>query len=360
MTRPLLAPMAVAGILLAAAQQPVIQNGRVETRQASSIAREVDAVSAGATSPIWVGWRVPIAEGMQAGCCWYSSGDEGLSASIIHGCLVESGPGRQVPQITPPTGPVPLEAGTGLVVLERIVDHQVERLRTLGDDCPLDAGGRTVYWLAGVTPADSLSYLGGLIHRTSLNPGVERRVADAAIGAIALHAGSGADALLDKLATDPDATVRRQAGRWLGRARGAHGFESLQRLVAGEKSAAVRRQFVTALGQTRQPGTAGALLALARSDTDPKVRGEAVYWYAARAGAGGADAVLDVIDHDSDRSVKQRAVSGLGHLPNNQGIPLLIRLARTRTDLTIRKAAVSQLGRSKDPRAVAFLEEILK
>jgi HEAT repeats len=358
MTRALMLPLVAMGAVLAGAQQPVIQNGRVETRQTSSIASAVEAVGANAQGPIWVGWRVPIAPGMHAGCCWYDT--TGEPASVVRGCLVESSPGGQVPQISQPTGPVPLEAGTGLVVLARIVDRQVERLRTLGDDCPLDAGGRTVYWLAGVTTAESLAYLGGLVGRESLTSAAERRTTSAAIGAIALHAGSAADALLDRLAADPDASTRQQAGMWLATARGAHGQESLQRLLASESSSTVRRQFVVALGQTHQPGTAGALLALARSDADPKVRGEAIYWYGVAAGAAGADNVLGVIDHDPDSSVKQRAVASLGHLPNNQGVPMLIQLARAKTDLAVRKEAVVQLGRSKDPRAVAFLEEILK
>ena len=41
----------------------------------------------------------------------------------------------------------------------RVLDGRVERLRTISDDCPVDASGLTVFSLTGVTPADSLRFL---------------------------------------------------------------------------------------------------------------------------------------------------------------------------------------------------------
>ena len=52
-------------------QQPPIQNGRVETRQASSIDREVQTIAKAATDPAWVGWRVPMVDGDRDLCSTY-------------------------------------------------------------------------------------------------------------------------------------------------------------------------------------------------------------------------------------------------------------------------------------------------
>src|SRR4051794_2527853 len=107
MLRHILVPLLV---VTAAAQAPApqIQNGRVEQRTATAIDREIAAVGRGA-DPVWVGWRVPIANGQRGGCCTYS--DDTVN---IRGCLVDTQGdfGRNVPQLAQPAGPVSLEAGT--------------------------------------------------------------------------------------------------------------------------------------------------------------------------------------------------------------------------------------------------------
>ena len=46
-----------------------------------------------------------------------------------------------------------------MVVLFRIAERAVDRIRVFSEDCELDAGGRTVTWLEGVRPADSIALL---------------------------------------------------------------------------------------------------------------------------------------------------------------------------------------------------------
>jgi hypothetical protein len=50
---------------------PTIQNGRVETRQAASLEREIAAAKSASTEPVWVAWRVPIADGQRGNCSTY-------------------------------------------------------------------------------------------------------------------------------------------------------------------------------------------------------------------------------------------------------------------------------------------------
>src|SRR4051812_26487039 len=64
---------------------PLIHNGRVETRQASAIDREIAALTPLAATPLWMGWRVPIADGQRGGCCTY--GDD---MATVRGCFVEN------------------------------------------------------------------------------------------------------------------------------------------------------------------------------------------------------------------------------------------------------------------------------
>jgi len=342
---------------------PQVQNGPVEHRRVTAIARDLAALGAG-DEPVWVGWTVPIAGGPRDLCNWYSS-----PSLAVRGFYAEAGQDRDssTPQIPPATGPVPLEAGSGLVVLARLVDGRLDRVRTLSDDCPIDAGGRAVYWLDGVTPATSLAWLDGLTAaasdpsapRTTLDE--RRSIANAAVTAIAQHAAADADAMLERLARgDGQSSVRRQAATRLAAYRGAAGFDAIRRLIGDETDPAVRRSFISALGQTRQPGTAGALLALARTDADERARAEAVSAYARAAGTAGIDDLLDILAGDPALSVKRRAVTSLASMPGDAGVPHLIALARSRADLALKKDAVTALTRSDDPRARAFLEEIIK
>jgi hypothetical protein len=343
----------------AAAQQPApqIQNGRVETRQTTAIDREVAALTNIAGDGLWVGWRVPIADGQRGGCCTYNDD--------VRGCFVENdGSISSVRAGTPATttpAAVSLDAGTGLVILARLTDRGLERLRTLGDDCPLDAAGKTVYWLQGVTPAESLKYLDGLIQLAPFSSGIASEgLRDTALSAVARHRDAGADAIIDRLATnDIDSPLRRSARRLLGSSRGAHGYATLARLLEQEKLPEIRRQLVVAIGASRQPQAVDVLLRLAKTDWDAKVRGEAVYHLPPLGGPRVIPDVNAIIASDAVDTVKQRAVQGLGRLAAPETVPLLIQLAGS-TNAVVKKEAVTALSRSKDPKAVAYMEELIR
>jgi hypothetical protein len=357
-TKAAMAAVLALGAVMPIGQQPLLQNGRVETRAATSIDRELSALGGG-SDPVWIGWREPMIDGERNMCStWFTD-----RTAYVRGDLLEpSTTGANTPQIAPPTGPVPLEGGTGVVILARMVGGRLERVKSLSDDCPMDAGGRTFYWLTGITGSESLRFLESLLNRDGQSLDEQRRFRDSALSAIALHRDPVADTILDRLATSSsDSETRRRAASYLGSMRGAHGFAALRTLIATEKDPTNRRSFVTSLGQTRQPGTADALLALAQNDADPKLRAEAAYWYPQRAGVSGTAATLAIINKDTDETVKRRAVTGLSRLPNDQAIPTLIELAKSPTSsAVVRKEAVTALGQSKDPRALAYLEQILR
>ena len=107
-------------------QTPVpIQNGKVETRQGSSIDREVTAASASA-DPVWLAWRVPLVPG-DRNLCESSVYSNDVSTYYIRGSVIEpnTGPMSNNPTTFPKaTSPVALEGRTNLVVLLRIVDRR--------------------------------------------------------------------------------------------------------------------------------------------------------------------------------------------------------------------------------------------
>jgi hypothetical protein len=354
----------------AQAPQPNISNGKVEVRTGTGIDREITAVSApNSTEAVWLAWRAPMVPGDRDLCgSWYVDrwgafrgemlGDQ--SIQVIGDAVTSVTP---KPQFATPTGPVPLEGGTSLLVLVRAVGGRLERLRTIGDDCPLDAGGRTVYWLPGVTPAESLRYLTGLARAQQTDRALtssERTIADSAVRAIGYHRDASADGVLEQIATShPDQDVRRQAVLTIAGLRGASGLAFVNKLLATEKDSTRRRSLVTALGRSQEPSVVGHLRALTK-DPDPGVRADASSLLVTRGGASVVPEALTILNNDADDTVKRRIVSAIGRLPADAGIPHLIQLARTTSSPVVRKEAVSVISQSKDPRAIAFLEEIIK
>jgi hypothetical protein len=309
------------------------------------------------SAPVWLAWSVPMVTGDRHLCSSWSDG-----YTFVRGETLERTDGSRPAQLTPPAGPARLEAGTSLVVLARVVDGQLERLRTIGDDCPVDAGGATVRWLTGVSPTESVQFLEGLTRTQALNVGANRRLAEAAVSAVALHQDASALPLLDRLssAASADSGLRRQAASGLAAHRGAQGFDRVVTLVKSERNRDLRRSFVGALAQSPSDKAADALLDIARTDADAGVRGEAVVRYIRRTGQPALTNALAILDKDPSEEVKRRVVSGIGSLPESVAAPALIQLARSHSNVAVRKEAVSALGRFKDPQATALLEELLR
>jgi len=365
--------MVVASLIVALpgvafAQAPQIQNGKVETRKAAAIDREIASLPARADDATWVAWKVPMIDGDRDVCSsWYNDRFGAVRGMFIDDSNMSIAGGALVPnprpQITPPTGPIPIEAGTNAVMLVRVISGKVERLRTIGDDCPVDAGGRTVVWLDGVTPAESLRYLATLVRGVTPEQAfieTERNLADSAVQAIAYHRDPAADTALEQIAADHrDSNVRRQAASRLGSLRGAKGVASLSRMLAAEKNVDARRALVTAIGGSRNSAAVDALRGLTK-DPEAKVRSEAVYYFVLRGGAAVVPEALKFVSSDADESIRKRAVTAIGRLPADASTAPLLQIARTSDNAAVKKEAVSILSQSKDPRAIAYIDEILK
>ena len=354
MTRYLAVCLLVATAARVHAQQPVIQNGRVETRQATAIDRELTAVGSGPDT-VWVLWREPMVDGDPRLCSTWSDG-----RIFARGETLEPRQTGAEPTQFPAPSNLPLEANTNVVVLLRIVGGAVERMRVIGDDCPIDAGGRAVYVLNGITASESVRYLESLTNIGALNVSANRRLAESAASAIGLHRDAAATAVLDRLIDRAtDRTLRRIAASALARTRGAHGFERVTALLKDERDREMRASLVGALAESTQPQVSEALLGLARTDQDGSVRADAAYRYVMRTGQAGFAAARTILTSDADDNVKRRIVAGVASWPSSTGAPILIDLARTSPSLVVRKEAVSALSRSKDPGALKFLEELV-
>ncbi len=236
MTRSAIALFFIVATIGTMAQSPQIQNARVETRAVTSLSRDVAALTAQSTTPRWVAWQVPMIDGERGLCCTYYS--DGM-VNPVRGCAMEpSDPDATwtPPDFPAPTGPVQLEAGTTLTVYVRLVEGRIERMRVLSDDCPVDAGGREVQWLTGVSGADSVAFLRQLAINESLDVDVRPRLATAAVRGIALHRDAAAVGTLIELASvkavSPHTiSTRREAMQGLGQSRDPRALQFLGQII---------------------------------------------------------------------------------------------------------------------------------
>jgi len=316
---------------LAAAQQPEVINGKVQSRPvAGSLTAEFHQMEASAVSPLWMAYTFPAVPGQGTMC--------GIDQ---HNNVVR------------------LEGQETLVVLFRFENRALDRVRVSSLDCQFDSGGLPFIYLTGVQPPQSVDLLTELVH-TWTQTGRKGHF-DSLITAIALNRDASADRALEGMMTpsQPD-SLREKALFWLASARGASGFAIVKKVLQSDPSDQVREKATFDITVSKEAGAIPALVESARQDHSPHVRSQALFWLAQKAGMQQSPVILQAARRDPDAHVRRQAVFALHQIPKGDGIPLLIQLAKTSTDSEVRKQAIFWLGQSRDPRATAFFEDVLK
>jgi hypothetical protein len=341
------------------AQKPRFVNAQFQSRPVDGgLARTFRSLVARQNETAWIAYAVPVVDGN------YHVG--GSSPEDLHlplslrrsHCELEGGDdGMNFQTDSAADG---LEKSEYLLVLYRVVGKSVRKIRVFTDDCELDAGGRTVYWLTGVSAAESAAWLTTFVDGSSESTQTGPRREDAAITAMALHAGAEADRALQRF-VDPmrPEEMRKTTVFWLGSARGQKGYEVLRLLVRQDPSDKIREQCIFALHVSNVPEAISTIIDIGRHDPSPHLRGQALFWLSQKATEKAARAVTDAIENDPETEVKKKAVFALSQLPKDQGVPKLIQVARTNRNHDVRKDAMFWLGQSNDQRALAFFEEVL-
>ncbi|MBI2682881.1 MAG: HEAT repeat domain-containing protein [Acidobacteriales bacterium] len=340
-----------AQVKLEGAPQPPFVDAKLQALSASSgFEATVKNLVAQHQQPAWIGYAVPIVPKPRLICCFDSV--VRARTGCCSGCRLEQKSGNFFDS----TGGdcVRAEPSTHVIVMARIEAGRVQKLRPYTPDCTLDAGGLSVIWLRDVKSSDSVAWLDKLV-----NAG-ERRIADGALQALALHADPAADAVLERLLTAQQTNkVREETAFWMAQTRGHKGFLVLQDYARNDSDPKFREHLTFAFTQSEDPGAIPELLRMAKQDTDHRVRGQALFWLAQAASGRAAGAVSDAVENDPDSDVRRKAVFALTQMPGDEGVPLLIKYAKSHRDRAVRKEAIFWLGQSNDPRALDFIEDLL-
>ncbi len=308
-------------------------------------ARAAAAQRSGAST--WLSWSVPsVIDG--SACCWDNRESRQAQscslASNSYGMNMSTGDGR-------PSDPT-------LVIYAHMAGGEVDKVRMFSASCRIDRAGESVQDIAGVTPAESVAYLEGLVKGSDGDRASKRR-SDGALSAIAMHDDRSADAVLERVAMNGETRqLRHSAAFWLGNTRERPGYEALARLRASD-DASFREHLTFCFSQSKVKEAPATLIDMAKNDPSSRVRGQALFWIAQKARKKADADVIRASTDDPDLEVKKKAVFALSQIPNGEGVPDLIRVAQENKSREVRKQAMFWLGQSRDPRALAFFEKIL-
>jgi hypothetical protein len=163
----------------------------------------------------------------------------------------------------------------------------IDRVKAVGGDCPVEAGGATVRAIEGVADAESVAVLARLA-----SAGEQKR--GETLGAIAMHADRSAGAALAKLAQDGSSDSRGDALFWLAQRGDAEAERVIRAALAPENPVSVQKKAIFALSQLPDDRAVPALTEIVESDRPRAVRKEALFWLA-QEGSDEAFAVFDRI-----------------------------------------------------------------
>ena len=347
----------ILGACIVAAQQPKVINTQFNAEPVGPGLSAVVARLQRSGQPQWLGYEVPALPRTNfSSCSEYE--DAPLSENGCCGEYQLESPRDGFARDSASTSdqkPSP----TSMYVLLRLDHGAIVKVRPANAGCRLNAGGIPFTWLTDVQPDESVAFLAKLAARPEASE--DKRATDDALVTLSMHASPAATAALASLAEPSNPPhLREKSAFWLGAQRGHEGFGVLQELVTKEQDPKLREKLAFDLSINSDPAAIDELFKMAHSDASPQVRGQAIFWLAQKAGKKAGASITAAIENDPDMQVKKKAVFALSQLPQDEGIPQLMHVADSNSNPAIRKEAIFWLGQSKDPRALEYLEAILK
>ncbi len=339
--------------LLACAQQPRVTNTQFHAGPMSlGLSATVDRFRH-SNSPLWIGYAVQaLPRTHLSACSTWTTG----SSDVEDGCCNEIRLEDAADNLS--TAERPDQPAPTVYVLLRLDHGEVTKARMAHAGCVLNAGGVPFEWLPDVQPEDSATLLGKLAEGAAAQ---RSRLVEESLVVLSMHATPKATGVLAALAGGANNTyLQEKAAFWLGAQRGHDGLLVLRQLLQSEKDGEFRKKLVFDVSINADPAVTDDLIQMAKSDPDSRIREQAIFWLAQKAGKKAVFTLNASIENDPSFEVKKKAVFALSQLPKDESVPQLVHVADTNTNFAIRKEALFWLGQSNDPRALAYIEQVLK
>ena len=291
----------------------------------------------------WLAFSIPAQQGTRSPCCWQGNWNSHREV----GCSLQ-----EDHQSFGTRSDSPLTEQ--LIAYARVSKGEVQDMRVVGEQCPVEGAGARVTWIGDTDTEASLNWL------QDVNRNSQSGARETALYAIALHQSPEATERLMELATEPGNGMSQEAIFWLGDARGDEGFKALNTLLDELPDGDKRQEINFALAQNGTPAAIDRLIDISRTDADPEQRSNALFWLAEEYPEQAKDILLTALATEQDEDVLEQIVFAISQLPDSMSTPLLLELAQdAEQSKAVRRQALFWLANSDDEKALAALEDLL-
>jgi HEAT repeat protein len=217
----------------------------------------------------------------------------------------------------------------------------------------------------------------------------ENNIVEASLYALSKHTGERAVAILGDIGMSGKTVAQRKmAILTISTRPGEPAVDALFRIYDADQSVEIRRAVISGFGNRKSERAGNKLFEIARSTDNVDLRKAAISAISRRSGDKTVEFLLSLYDTEKNEQVKDQILSALGfgssifvgtplgeaagqstfgyttnssRINDQRVITKLIQIARDQKEpMERRKRAIGWLSRSKDPKVLEFLQELLK
>ena len=246
-----------------------------------------------------------------------------------------------------------------LVASKKTADAADVLLNVAKTDPDKDVREQAVFWMANVPTEEATTML---IELTKKGDDLELR--KKAVYSLSRSKSPRAAATLKEIALDANADIelRGDALNWYlsGSGRAAEDATAFLKEVYGRADdLRFKQQVLRTIASRRTDESRAWLIDIAQNNKESmEIRRSAI---SSLHGSGVTGAQLkQIYDRGTDLEIRKTVLSVLSNMRDNTGLDQLLEIGRSEKNTELRKSIINYLGRSKDPRAIALIMEILE
>jgi len=214
----------------------------------------------------------------------------------------------------------------------------------------------------------------------------ENDIVEASLYALSKHTGDRAISVLSDIAVSGKAISQRKVAiSSISTRPGEPAVDALFRIYDADQSVEIRKTVISGFGNRKSERAGNKLVEIARSSDNVELRKAAISAISRRGGDKAVEFLLNLYDSEKNEELKDQivnslasgtmfvttngyvgyapaqSVGGASRLNDQRVIDKLIQIAKDQqAPMERRKRAIGWLSRSKDPKVLAFLQELLK
>jgi len=216
----------------------------------------------------------------------------------------------------------------------------------------------------------AISSLGATNDDSVINPlrdfalnATDNQVAEAAVYALSQNTSAqAANVLADIALSNKPVNLRRAAINSISGRPGEAAVDALFKIYDSSNDLEIRKSVISGLSRRKSERAWARLLEIARSADNIELRKTAIGAIGRRGGDAAVTALINLYDSEKNEELKDQIMNALGYSNDARVTDKLISIAKSpQTSIDRKRRAIMLLtSRSKDPKVLQFLEDLLK